>query len=103
MRSACRVPPGVLLLAVTVACAEKPASTPPDAATGGAEYRIVVDFAEPDRFLAIQNIGNSGQPGSPHYADQFDSWRDGAYHTVHLTRAGVEADLAGTTRLEPPG
>jgi penicillin amidase len=42
------------------------AGAPPNAATGGAEYRLVVDFAEPDRFLAIQNIGNSGQPGSPH-------------------------------------
>ena len=40
---------------------------PPHAASSGAEYRIVVDFATPDSFLAVQNIGNSGVPGDPHY------------------------------------
>jgi penicillin amidase len=74
---------------------------PPFAANGGAEYRMVVDFAAPDRFLAVQNIGNSGQPGSPHYADQFPPWLRGDYHTVHLNRAGVEADLASRLLLEP--
>lgn len=75
--------------------------SPAYAAASGAEYRIVVDFAEPTRFLAVQNVGNSGQPGSPHYADQFEPWRRGTYHTVHLTRAGIEADLEGRTVLEP--
>jgi len=74
---------------------------PPHAASSGAEYRIVVDFAEPDRFLAVQNIGNSGVPGSPHYRDQFEPWLRGCYHTVHLTRAGVEADCAVTTIITP--
>ncbi len=32
----------------------------PHAASSGAEYRIVVDFAAPDSFLVVQNIGNSG-------------------------------------------
>jgi penicillin amidase len=78
------------------------AGQPPFAAASGAEYRLLVDFAEPDRFLAVQNIGNSGQPGSPHYADQFEAWRAGTYHTVHLARAAVEHDAEGTTRLVPP-
>src|SRR5712691_12972857 len=76
-------------------------------ATGGSEYRMVVDFAEPDRFLAVQNVGNSGQPGSPHYADQFPAWLAGEYHTVALNRVDVERDLEGTTILlqaeSPPG
>jgi penicillin G amidase len=74
---------------------------PPHAASSGAEYRIVVDFANPDRFLAVQNIGNSGVPDSPHYRDQFEPWLKGEYHTVHLQRAGVEADCEGTTVIEP--
>jgi penicillin amidase len=75
---------------------------PPNfAASGGVEYRLLVDFAAPDRFLAVQNTGNSGQPGSPHYADQFTPWATGNYHTVHLTREGVEADLEGQTTLTP--
>jgi penicillin amidase len=70
-------------------------------AAGGAEYRLVVDFAQPDRFLAVQNIGNSGVPGSPHYADQFEAWLAGSYHSVSLTRAGVQRDCQATTVLEP--
>jgi len=78
------------------------AGEPPFAASSGAEYRMVVDFATPDRFLAVQNIGNSGQPESPHYADQFDAWRMGEYHTVYLQRADVERDAESTARLSPP-
>ncbi len=74
---------------------------PPHRATSGAEYRIIVDFAKPLSFLAVQNIGNSGVPGSPFYRDQFDAWRRGAYHVVHLTRDGVEADLIATTTVAP--
>ena len=73
----------------------------PHQAASGAEYRIVVDFSAPDRFLAVQNIGNSGVPGSPFYRDQFEPWLKGEYHVVHLTRAGVEADRAACTSIEP--
>jgi len=74
---------------------------PPNAASSGAEYRIVVDFASPDSFLAVQNIGNSGVPGSRHYRDQFGPWLRGEYHVVHLSRAGVDADCEATTRIDP--
>ncbi|MCC7275563.1 MAG: penicillin acylase family protein [Alphaproteobacteria bacterium] len=74
---------------------------PPHGATSGAEYRIVVDFAAPESFLAVQNIGNSGVPGSPHYRDQFDAWRRGIYHTVHLRRAAVEAETQSRTEITP--
>ena len=74
---------------------------PPHAASSGAEYRIVVDFAAPDSFLAVQNIGNSGVPGSPHYRDQFEPWLRGEYHTVHLRREQVEADCEGRMVIEP--
>ncbi len=76
---------------------------PPYAASSGAEYRLVVDLTDPTRLLATQNIGNSGQPGSPHYADQFSAWVSGAYHEVHLTRGGVERELEGKTVLNPTG
>ena len=74
---------------------------PPHGATSGAEYRIVFDFEQPDRFLAVQNIGNSGVPGSRHYRDQFEHWLKGTYHTVHLTRAGVEAGRESVTSVLP--
>ncbi|MBV9547726.1 MAG: penicillin acylase family protein, partial [Chloroflexi bacterium] len=69
-------------------------------AVSGVEYRLVVDFAEPDHFLAVQNIGNSGRPDSPHYRDQFADWVAGRYHTVSLRREDVERDLESSLRLE---
>jgi penicillin amidase len=69
-------------------------------AVGGAEYRLVVDFADPDHFLAVQNIGNSGRPDSPHYRDQFDDWLAGRYHVVSLRREDVERDLKSSVRLD---
>ena len=74
---------------------------PPHAASSGAEYRIVVDFANPDSFLAVQNIGNSGVPDSPHYRDQFEPWLRGEYHVVHLRRERVEADCESSAVIQP--
>ena len=69
-------------------------------AVSGAEYRLVVDFADPHRFLAVQNIGNSGRPESPHYRDQFDDWLAGRYHVVCLRRQDVELELESSLRLD---
>jgi penicillin amidase len=74
---------------------------PPHTAGSGAEYRIVVDFAAPAAFLAVQNIGNSGVPGSPHYRDQFEPWIRGDYHVVQLVRAAVEADCRSRQVITP--
>ena len=74
---------------------------PPHAASSGAEYRIVVDFAAPASFLAVQNIGNSGVPGSRHYSDQFEAWLGGEYHTVHLLRDRVEANCEAAIVIRP--
>ena len=71
----------------------------PHEANSGAEYRIVVDFTEPRRFQAVQNIGNSGVPGSPHYKDQFEDWRGGRYHVVELDSARVMPEA--TTHIRP--
>ena len=74
---------------------------PPHAASSGTEYRIVVDFTAPDAFLAVQNIGNSGVPGDPHYRDQFEPWLRGEYHVVHLRREAVEANCESRTIIQP--
>jgi penicillin amidase len=72
---------------------------PPHAASSGAEYRIVVDFSAPESFRAVQNIGNSGVPGSPNYRDQFAAWLAGDYHVVALRRDRI--DIASTIVLDP--
>ena len=72
-------------------------------AASGAEYQLVADLAEGRGIRAAQNIGQSGQPGSPHYADQFLDWIDGTYHTVAFDREAVEAERSARVRVEPGG
>jgi penicillin amidase len=71
------------------------------AAESGAEYRLVVDLADPRRLWATQCLGQSGQPGSPHYADQFAAWVQGDYHVLHLERPAVQAEQTAVVKLEP--
>ena len=74
---------------------------PPVAADSGAEYRLVADLSNPAGILATQCLGQSGQPGSPHYADQFNDWVAGRYHALSFDRPdGDEAD-ARHLRLTP--
>jgi penicillin amidase len=78
-------------------------TSPPFAADSGAEYRLIVDLADSSQLWSTLNIGQSGQPGSPHYQDQFQDWVRGDYHVLHLQRAAVEAEQTGRVRLEPAG
>jgi penicillin amidase len=71
------------------------------AADSGAEYRLIADLADPSRIWGTQNIGQSGQPGSPHYADQFLDWAYGEYHAVALVREAVEAEKMAVVRIVP--
>ncbi|HVC31949.1 MAG TPA: penicillin acylase family protein [Chloroflexota bacterium] len=72
-------------------------------AESGAEYRLVVDLSDPSGLWATQNIGQSGQPGSPHYANQFADWVRGEYHQLRFDRRAVEAEQTASVKLEPEG
>jgi penicillin amidase len=56
----------------------------------GATYRHVLDLADWDRGLATSAPGQSGQPGSPHYADLLPLWAEGEYFPLAFSRAKVE-------------
>ena len=64
----------------------------------GAGYRMVADMADPDAGLwATEVAGTSGHPGSPHYADQIDSWALGELHYIAL-----KGDIGGVEMMLEP-
>ena len=71
-------------------------SGPEWVANTGAGYRLVADLAN-NTLLAVEGQSQSGDPSSPHYMDQFDAWRNGAYHVLPLDP--VEAANSAIHRL----
>ena len=70
--------------------------------TTTATYRQVLQVGDWDRSTSILSTGQSGQPGSPHYADHIDMWREGEQHPMLWTRAAVDAEAEATLWLRPP-
>ncbi|MBS1249539.1 MAG: Acyl-homoserine lactone acylase QuiP [Chloroflexi bacterium] len=62
--------------------------------------RMIVDFSDLTRSLAVNTTGQSGHPYHPHYMDMVDLWRDIQYHPMLWAREDVEADAEGLLRLE---
>jgi penicillin amidase len=60
-------------------------------------YRQICDTADWNKSQSIFTLGQSGQPGSRHYADQLQHWLRIEYHPMLWSRANVEA--AATDRL----
>jgi penicillin amidase len=67
----------------------------------GASYRQLFDLADWDRGLATSTPGQSGQPGSPHYADLLPLWAEGEYFPLVFSRSKVEELTRHRLRLEP--
>ena len=57
----------------------------------GASFRQVIDVGAWDRSLTINNPGQSGDPGSPHYRDLIERWADGRPVPLLFSRKRVEA------------
>lgn len=74
-------------------------SGPDWTANTGAGYRMVADLSSsPPVLRAVDAQSQSGQPGSPHYNDQFDDWVSGRYHEISLTD---DVDAQSTVTLAP--
>lgn len=76
---------------------------------GGATYnavvvpswRQIIDLGDLDASVGVITVGQSSNPESPHFADQFPLWANGEYHPLPFTRAAVEAALESTLELLP--
>ncbi len=67
----------------------------------GAVYRLVTDFSDLDRSLAIIAPGQSGQPESPYYDNLLEMWVKGEMFELPYTRAAVEKVTAHRLVLKP--
>jgi penicillin amidase len=68
----------------------------------GANYRLIADFSDPLPVLwAVDGSSQSGHPGSPHYGDQFEGWRNGEYHELYLDKDRAAREAVTRLSLEP--
>ncbi len=72
-----------------------------DNQTSGGSFKIVIDTADWDGSVGINNPGQSGNSASPHYRDLFPLWADGRYFPVLYSRPKVERATETRWLLEP--
>ena len=67
----------------------------------GASYREILDTSNWDQSVAINTPGQSGQPGSRHYADLMALWDAGRYFPLIYSRKAVEENTIDRLLLQP--
>jgi penicillin amidase len=67
----------------------------------GAVYRLVTNFRDPDASRVTIGPGNSGQPGSPYYANLHELWGRNEFFPLLFTRPAVEAKTRHRLTLAP--
>jgi penicillin amidase len=70
----------------------------------GASFRLIVEAGDWDGAVGTNTPGQSGDPGSPHYRDLFELWKDDRYFPVKYSRPAVESVTRARAVLAPtPG
>ncbi|MCE9530633.1 MAG: penicillin acylase family protein [Planctomycetes bacterium] len=67
----------------------------------GASYRHLIDLDDWDRTIATSTPGQSGQPGSPHYADLAPLWAKGEYFPLLFSRKKIDDVTGHRLQLKP--
>jgi len=67
----------------------------------GPTYRQIIDLADWDRSVFINVPGQSGQPGSPYYANLLQMWAEGRYAPLLFSRRAVEEHTRHRLILTP--
>jgi penicillin amidase len=67
----------------------------------GASYREILNLEDWDQSMAINTPGQSGRPGTPHYADLTPLWDAGRYFPMAYSRQAVERATIDRESLQP--
>jgi penicillin amidase len=67
----------------------------------GVSYRQIFDMTNLNAARILIPPGNSGRPGSPHYADNVDRWHALEYHPLFIDWSDIEANAEGELHLSP--
>ena len=68
----------------------------------GASMRIIVSLDKQPRGWFVYPGGQSGNPGSPYYANMIDMWQKSQYIPISLDLNGQKPDSYFTLMLQPP-
>ncbi len=74
----------------------------PYRAVAGPVYRMIIDLADMKHGYWIVDTGSSGWPGSPHYADQHELWRQGQYFPMRTDWSEIRETAEAVLTLRPP-
>jgi penicillin G amidase len=69
--------------------------------TAGASFREILDLSNWDNSIGTNVPGQSGQVGSPHYADLLPLWAEGKYFPLLFSREKIAANAKNKLVLEP--
>jgi penicillin G amidase len=67
----------------------------------GPSERFTVDLGDPDRTTLNVVLGESGNPASPWFMDQFPDWLRGATYPLPFSPAAIQAATTHTLTLNP--
>ena len=67
----------------------------------GPSERFTADLSDPDRTTLNIVLGESGNPASPWFMDQFQDWLRGKTYSLPFSPAGIRAATTHTLTLTP--
>jgi penicillin amidase len=67
----------------------------------GPSERFTTDLSDPDRTTLDIVLGESGNPASPFFMDQFQDWLHGATYSLPFNPASIQAATTHTLTLNP--
>jgi penicillin amidase len=67
----------------------------------GPSERFTADLADPDRTTLNLVLGQSGNPASAYFMDQFEDWLRGTTYPLPFSPAGIQSSTVHTLTLNP--